>query len=69
MKLLVLLVAIFALPAHAYSGKELREDCLAAEAGFASSATSPNAVSYTHLDVYKRQQYVMGAFIDAVTLA
>ena len=42
MKLLVLLVAIFALPAHAYSGKELREDCLAAEAGFSSSATSPN---------------------------
>ena len=43
MRLLVLLVAIFAVPAHAYSGKELREDCLAAEGSFASSAASPNA--------------------------
>jgi hypothetical protein len=43
MKLLVLLFAIFAVPVHAYSGKELREDCLAAEGAFAASAASPNA--------------------------
>jgi hypothetical protein len=43
MKLLTLLVAIVALPAHAYSGKELREDCLAAEGSVAASAASPNA--------------------------
>ena len=34
---------LFALPAHAYSGKELREDCTAAEGSFASkAATNPN---------------------------
>ena len=43
MKFLVLIVALFAVPAHAYSGKELREDCLAAEGAFAASAASPNA--------------------------
>ena len=43
MKILIVLFALFALPAHAYSGKELREDCLAAEGSFASGATSPNA--------------------------
>ena len=43
MKLLVLLVAIFAVPAHAYSAKELREDCLAAEGAFAASAAAPKA--------------------------
>jgi hypothetical protein len=43
MKLLILVVALFAVPAHAYSGKELREDCLAAEGAFAASAASPNA--------------------------
>ena len=37
MKLLVLLVAIFTVPAHAYSGKELRADCLAAESNLAAS--------------------------------
>ena len=42
MKLLILLLAMVALPAHAYSGKELREDCLAAEGAFAASAASPN---------------------------
>ena len=42
MKILIVLFALFALPAHAYSGKELREDCLAAEGSFASSATRPN---------------------------
>ncbi len=43
MKILIVLFALFALPAHAYSGKELREDCLAAEGSFVSGATSPNA--------------------------
>jgi uroporphyrin-III C-methyltransferase len=43
MKILIVLFALFALPAHAYSGKELREDCLAAEGSFASGAKSPNA--------------------------
>ena len=43
MKFLVLIVALFAVPAHAYSGKELRADCLAAEGAFAASAASPNA--------------------------
>ena len=42
MKWLLLFAALFALPAHAYSGKELRDDCLAAESAFATNAASPN---------------------------
>mgnify|MGYP001124583154 FL=1 len=37
MKWLLLCAAFFALPAHAYSGKELREDCQAAEEAYAKS--------------------------------
>jgi hypothetical protein len=44
MKWPLLLALCFALPAHAYSGKDLREDCLAAESSFAANATtSPDA--------------------------
>lgn len=42
MKRLLLVAIIFALPAHAYSGKELRDDCMAAEGAFAANAASPN---------------------------
>ena len=37
MKLIALLALLFILPAHAYSGKELRADCLAAEGNLAAS--------------------------------
>ena len=37
MKRLLLLVAFFAASAHAYTGKELREDCQAAEDAYAQS--------------------------------
>jgi Rap1a immunity proteins len=39
MKWLLLCATFFAFPAHAYSGKELREDCLAAEASVAPNAS------------------------------
>jgi len=39
MNWLLLFATFFALPAHAYSGKELREDCLAAEASVAPNAS------------------------------
>jgi hypothetical protein len=42
MKWLLLFAAFLALPAHAYSGKELRDDCLAAESSFAANATRPD---------------------------
>ena len=38
MKRLLLLVALFAASAHAYTGKELRADCQAAEDAFAKSS-------------------------------
>jgi hypothetical protein len=47
MKWLLLPVALFALPAYAYSGKELRDDCLAAESAFATNAASPNVYQST----------------------
>ena len=47
MKWLLLLAALFALPAYAYSGKELRDDCLAAESAFATNAASPNVYQTT----------------------
>lgn len=43
MKWSLLFVLCFALPAHAYSSKELRTDCLAAESSFAANAASPDA--------------------------
>ena len=43
MKWILLVATILALPAHAYSVKELREDCLAAESAFAASATNPES--------------------------
>ena len=42
MKWLVLFAFFFALPVHAYSGKELRDDCLAAESSFAANAARPD---------------------------
>ncbi len=38
MKRLLLLIALFAASAHAYTGKELREDCQAAEDAYAQSS-------------------------------
>ena len=38
MKWLLVLAALFAFSAHAYTGKELREDCQAAEDAFAKSS-------------------------------
>ena len=40
--LLLFFTTLSALPAHAYSGKELREDCLAAESSFANNAAKPD---------------------------
>ncbi len=48
MKWTLLFAALFALPAHAYSGKELRDDCLAAESAFATNAASPNVYQSPH---------------------
>ena len=42
MNRLLLVATLFTLPAHAYSGKELRDDCMAAEGAFAANAASPN---------------------------
>ena len=42
MKWSLLLALLLTLPAHAYSGKELREDCLAAESAYAANAASPD---------------------------
>ena len=41
MKWLLLCAMVLALPAHAYSNQELREDCLAAESAYAANAASP----------------------------
>ncbi|MGV0952504.1 MAG: Rap1a/Tai family immunity protein [Azonexus sp.] len=66
MKWLLLVTALFALPAHAYSGKELREDCLAAESSFAANAASPNA--YQSVKGARCIGYIEG-FVDGYAIS
>jgi len=66
MKWLLLVTALFALPAHAYSGKELREDCLAAESSFAANAASSNA--YQSVKGARCIGYIEG-FVDGYAIS
>jgi len=60
-----LLLALFATAAHAYSGKELREDCLAAEEFYAEKKTTD---IYQSVKVARCVSYLAG-FADSYAIS